>query len=222
MTFILNWVNLKGRLRYGGVGNLSKEAKISLFRLEGQFVEFVSEPGKLPKYIRVATSTEQHCIKLSKYIRGSVYAALQPGDWVQLFGEQKHKVKTGEQKLKAYQVTVTVPTQHKSIVEAPVAPAPKTKACVMVCQKSSCRKRGADQVCQALTQSLRDRHLDDQVAIKGTGCMKQCKQGPCVVVMPDKTRYTEVSPQQIPTLIEKHFAAKLKPEVKEPEFSPVR
>jgi hypothetical protein len=39
--------------------------------------------------------------------------------------------------------------------------------------------------------------------------------------MPDKSRYTGVAPQEVPTLIEKHFAAKLKPEESKPELSPV-
>ncbi len=91
----------------------------------------------------------------------------------------------------------------------------------MVCQKSACRKRGSDEVCEAITQSLRDRGLDDEVALKGTGCMKQCKQGPCAVFMPDKSRYTGLAPKDIDKLIEKHFAAKLKPERSELELSPI-
>jgi hypothetical protein len=39
--------------------------------------------------------------------------------------------------------------------------------------------------------------------------------------MPDKSRYSGVAPKEVPTLIEKHFAAKLKPEAGKVEFSPV-
>jgi (2Fe-2S) ferredoxin len=52
---------------------------------------------------------------------------------------------------------------------------------------------------------LSDRDLT-QVTIKGTGCMKQCKAGPNIV-MPDKTRYSRIRPQDIPNLVDKHFAA---------------
>jgi len=44
------------------------------------------------------------------------------------------------------------------------------------------------------------------VNIKLTGCLKQCKKGPNLVVMPDKKHYNQVAPQDVPSLIERHFA----------------
>lgn len=191
------------------MGKFKQEEKVAAFSLEGRFVGFVGDLEEKPKRIRVATAEGERYVKLSKQLRcSSLCEVLEPGVWVQISGEQKLKYKTGEIKLKAYRVSLTVPTQQESVFQPPVA-APKTKACVMVCQKSSCRKRGAGEVCQAVTESLRDRGLEDRVAIKGTGCMKQCERGPCVVFMPDKSRYTRVDPAEIPTLIEQHFAAKL-------------
>jgi (2Fe-2S) ferredoxin len=55
--------------------------------------------------------------------------------------------------------------------------------------------------------ALSDRGLEDQVAIKGVGCLNKCSSGPNLVVMPDKTRYSRIQPEQIPALIEKHFPA---------------
>jgi (2Fe-2S) ferredoxin len=52
--------------------------------------------------------------------------------------------------------------------------------------------------------------------------MKQCKTGPCVVFMPDKSRYTGVAPKEVSTLVEKHFAAKLKPVERESQLSTVK
>lgn len=194
--------------------------KVSTFHLEGKFIGFVDYFEENPKRIKVAYEEGERWIKLSKDLRRSLREVLKLGDWLEISGEYKYKYKTGELKLKAYQVNIKTASKQTTDLPSPVA-VPKTKACVMVCQKSSCRKRGADQVCQAVAESLRDRGLEDQVTIKGTGCMKQCKTGPCVVLMPDKSRYTQVSPQEIPTLIEKHFAAKLKPEASKPELCPV-
>lgn len=194
------------------------EEKVSEFSLEGRFISFVGDVEEKPKRLRLATSEGERYIKLSKELRGSLREALQPGDWLKISGEQKYKYKTGELRLKARQVTIKAPSTQENVFQPAVA-APRTKACVMVCQKSSCRKRGAGDVCQAVTASLRDRGLDDQVAIKGTGCMKQCKTGPCVVFMPDKSRYTGVAPKEVSKLVEKHFAAKLKPEESKPELS---
>ena len=235
------------------MSKLTKEEKISPFYLQGRLVGFVGDFGEKPKRLRVAVAEGELYIKLAKELRYSLRGVLQPGDWIEIFGEKKLKSKTGELKLKAFQVKLATPLRQpsskepgtgntenlgeglsvplsfapspiskpKAFINQPPVAVPKTKACVMVCQKSSCRKRGADQVCQAVTESLREHGLEEQVAIKGTGCMKQCKQGPCVVFMPDKSRYIQVEPQQIDRLVEKHFAAKLKPEGSKPELSPI-
>ncbi|NJR37861.1 MAG: (2Fe-2S) ferredoxin domain-containing protein [Leptolyngbyaceae cyanobacterium CSU_1_4] len=57
----------------------------------------------------------------------------------------------------------------------------------------------------ALQAAIQEQGLTHQVIVKGTGCMKRCKAGPNLV-MPDKTRYTKISPKAIPALIEQHFA----------------
>jgi (2Fe-2S) ferredoxin len=80
------------------------------------------------------------------------------------------------------------------------------KAQILVCQKSDCQKRGAGKVCQALSQALSDRGLQDHVTIKKTGCLKKCKAGPHLVIMPNKARYSRISSSEIPDVIEKHFA----------------
>jgi len=65
-------------------------------------------------------------------------------------------------------------------------------------------KRGGKALCQALEGELKNCGLQDNVTIKGTGCMKNCKAGPNLV-MPDKTRYSRIEAGQVPALINKHF-----------------
>jgi (2Fe-2S) ferredoxin len=67
-------------------------------------------------------------------------------------------------------------------------------------------KRGGTAVCHAIEAALSDRGLSNQVAIKGTGCLKQCKAGPNLV-MPDKTRYSRIQADEIPHVLDKHFTA---------------
>ncbi|MFE1748227.1 (2Fe-2S) ferredoxin domain-containing protein [Coleofasciculus sp. H7-2] len=190
---------------------------ISEFRLEGWLLGFVMEDGYKIKYLRLATSEGECQIKLAKEARISLFrSAVTPGTWVEVFGETKLKLKSGEVKQKAYLVKPGVPpsqfqevAQVEAIQETP-APAKKlplpsgVKATILVCKKSDCCKLGANKVCQALEEGLRDRGLDNQVTIKGTGCMKRCKAGPNIV-MPDKTRYTRIDATEIPDIIDKHF-----------------
>lgn len=213
------------------MGKLKLKTTVSPFHLEGRFIGFVGDVEEKPKRLRVATPEGEKYIKLAKDLRKTIREVLQPGDWVRISGKQKYKPKSGKLKLKAKQVQPTAPHRQPNVFQPPAvtpestppkATTPKdkkTKDCILVCQKSSCRKRGAGEVCQAVAQSLSDRGLDDRVAIKGTGCMKECKKGPNVIFMPDKSHYTKVDPQDIPELVEKHFAEKLQSDARVPDLS---
>lgn len=179
--------------------------QVSKFSLEGRFLGFVFEDGYKLKYLRMATSEGESCIKLCKELRADFELRLIPGDWVAVVGEKKLDLKTGKLKLKAERVIPAAASQTETV---PVkVTTVKSKASILVCQKSDCMKRGGKAVCQALEAALSDRGLEGQVAIKGTGCLKQCKSGPNLVVMPDKNRYSRIQSEQIPALIDKHFPA---------------
>jgi NADH:ubiquinone oxidoreductase subunit E len=77
---------------------------------------------------------------------------------------------------------------------------------ILVCNKPNCWKRGGKAVCELLKESLRDRGWEEKVEIRETGCFKECKNAPVIVMLPNKARYKQVQPQQIPSLIEKHLA----------------
>lgn len=201
---------------------MKKESKVSELRLEGHFVGFIGKDREKPKHLEIKTPMGEYCIKISKNLRSSLPEVLQPGDWLEIAGEHKYYYKTGEAKLKADWVEVKGRVERKERILPPTVTVPQNQGSVMLCQKSSCRKRGAAFLGEALKESLCDRGLADQVKIKDTGCMKQCEQGPCMVFLPDKARYTKVKSKDVSMLVEKHFPAKLKPEASNPQLSGVR
>ncbi len=180
--------------------------EVSAFSIEGKFIGFEFEDGYKRKYLRLENSEGEHYIKLAKYLRSSFVLDLIPGTHVQIFGERKLNPKKDTLKLKAERVIITEGKPAQAPVKPTVKPpTAKDKATILVCQKSDCMKRGGKEVCQALQAALCDRGLEGEVTIKGTGCLKQCKAGPNLVVMPDKSRYSRVSAEEIPELIDKHF-----------------
>ncbi|MGL5509875.1 MAG: (2Fe-2S) ferredoxin domain-containing protein [Microcoleaceae cyanobacterium] len=76
---------------------------------------------------------------------------------------------------------------------------------ILICEKSDCKKRGANKVCRAITDLLTDYNLTEQVTIEKTGCLKQCKSGPNLIIKPDKARYHQVKVQDVPDIMTKHF-----------------
>jgi (2Fe-2S) ferredoxin len=180
-----------------------KNSQESEFSLEGRFLRYLVEDGYKIKRLELATADGEFSIKLTKEARAGLGQVLVPGDWVQVSGQKKIDPNTDLIKLKAYSVKLMVPNAAKTVVKPEVSTRKET---ILVCQKSDCMKRGGKAICQALETALSDRGLTDQVAIKGTGCMKNCSKGPNVV-MPGKARYCKIDAKEISDLVDKHFPA---------------
>jgi (2Fe-2S) ferredoxin len=212
---------------------MGKPKQNSKFAIAGKVVGFEIKDGCKIKYICLETYKGEIRCKPSRELRLTLGKTTYLGDLVFVEGEKRVKCKTGKVKFKAEAITVKQPADRKAtearfetkpsqlsipkiIAPTPNLPLQETqpiasrqnpKTCILVCQKSDCQKRGSRTICQELESILRDRGLSEEVTVKKLGCIKQCKSGPHLVIMPDKTRYSAVSPKHIPKLIERHFPA---------------
>jgi (2Fe-2S) ferredoxin len=208
---------------------MSKSDETEVFYLEGEFVNFVIEDGNKLKGLLLSTTEGQFYIKLAKHLRHGFDWQLPKGVMLQIVGEKKYDWKNGVIKLKAQRILTasdgglhqeitptTIDTQDTQRIkltaldkspshrEERVKKEATKKEAILVCQKPDCMKRGGKQLCQALEAALSDRGLENEVIIKGTGCMKDCKAGPNLV-MPDKTRYSRIQGAQVSMLMDRHF-----------------
>lgn len=198
------------------------------FVLEGRFLGFAAKDSYKLKYLRLAANASEYFIKIPKELRLTLYRTLAAGDWVYVSGYQSFCPKKGTVKFKAYDIRpIAAPSMaSESTGTAPIAVLPPVerntakKTNILVCQKSDCCKRGGRALVAALQAELDDRGMSDQVAIKGTGCMKHCKAGPNLV-MPDKTRYSRIQADDVSALLDKHFPAPTSELAATPEAMPV-
>ncbi len=187
------------------------------FNFESIFLGFTALDGYRLKYVRLRTPEGDRIIKIPKEQRLELYRSLKPGDTIRCTGEQKLNLETGEYKLKAcaiFKIFETVRTEVQAHERAEVihlsahssqkrqvTTAAKPLVNVLVCQKSDCVKRGSSEVCDALLGALEEQDLAGYVKVKSTGCLKHCKSGPHLVVMPDKSRYSNVKVGDVPDII---------------------
>ena len=75
----------------------------------------------------------------------------------------------------------------------------------MVCFGTGCMSSGCKNVRDALIEELEKAGLSDQVAVIERGCMGTCAVGPVVYVLPDETYYTEMTPERVKDVVQKHF-----------------
>jgi NADH:ubiquinone oxidoreductase subunit E len=185
----------------------------SEFDLEGQFLAFVIDNGKV-NHLRVAVDDREVQIKLSKQARASIYevfeqSPLRPLDMIRVCGEIRCDGKTGECKLKAYCIEKggVQSSQSENIGEtpsplpAPPSPKPLTQFKLLICQKSGCQKRGGKQQYRNLQRVIIDRNLH-HVTIEQTGCLGKCSMAPNVMLMPGKKRLSGMKPEAIADLLE--------------------
>jgi (2Fe-2S) ferredoxin len=186
---------------------MTKSKQITKFAIAGKFIGFTLKDDDRIKEIQLQTYKGDVWIKPSKQLRLTLKNTLSIGDMVMVEGEKHSNGKKGQIEFKANLVTIKQPANAIASTQNLTTRASDrhSTATILVCQKSDCQKRGSQNVCRLLEETLRDRGLESQITIKKVGCIKQCKSGPHVVLMPDKTRYSAVKPSRIPELIERHF-----------------
>ena len=75
----------------------------------------------------------------------------------------------------------------------------------MVCYGTGCMSSGCKNVRDAMVEELEKAGLSDKVAVIERGCMGTCAVGPVVYVLPDETYYTEMTPERVKDVVQKHF-----------------
>ena len=185
--------------------SISTNSTVTEFCFEGRFLDFVIKDGYKLKGLLLGTSEGECYIKLAKHLRSAFDLRLPQGTWLQVVGTKQYNAKKDQVTLVAERVMAASADMGTVAAQSPAKTKPAKIQTILVCQKSDCMKRGGKALCQALESELINNGLENSVTIKGTGCMKNCKAGPNLV-MPDKTRYSKVKAEQVPALIDKHFS----------------
>ena len=174
---------------------------VSEFTIVGKLEDCITNSKGCIKYLYLSTPEADYTIEVAKGQTIGNYLA--PCCWLKVTGMRKYEIHKDRVKYKAYKIEL-LPARVKETISSKAIATEKPKAKVLVCQGSSCRKNGG-QICQLLQTQLQAKDMARRVEIKTTGCLKQCKQAPNLIVMPGGTRYSRVQPQQVFKLVAKHL-----------------
>ncbi len=199
---------------------MSKYQSTRIQPLIGEFMGWGDD--RVPhRYIKLATASGDRVAKVAKSLRPQIQD-WQPGIWVTLLGQERVIPATGEKKIKVKHVLVlpritAIDNSPQALRLEPAEPLPiidepSPPTQIRVCQGSSCRRRGSENICQVM-QTYLDRHeLTEQVEIKAVKCLHQCKAAPhAIVIEPsgkslEKTHYRQLQLCQVEKIIDQHFA----------------
>ncbi|MGB3311246.1 MAG: (2Fe-2S) ferredoxin domain-containing protein [Nodosilinea sp.] len=151
--------------------------------LKGQYTgAYRSDKGKIKGLLLQAGETE-YTIKLPKYLRPMLVRELSAGEFVQVwaYAEDDRWRAINVLPLPACEAE-TLRQQWSALSSssspAAAAPAKQKRLCMEVCTKGKCYKQGGRQLHSALQEAVDADPSLSHVSVKGTGCMKACKQGP--------------------------------------------
>lgn len=138
-------------------------------------------------------------IKIAKEIDDQALGSLEVGLWVGVAGYGKPSKSGGMPKLKALNIFPGNRLPEESA--GSLGDRPTARHCqILICTKSGCRKRGAHQIKQQLETWSQEQGLSDRVATQETGCLKACKHGPTLRLMPLGQQFTGVTPELLAVL----------------------
>ena len=185
---------------------------VSEFTISGKLEDFVVNSKGRVKYLYLSTPEEDYAIAVAKSPTSPLRQQLQPGCYLKVTGMRKYKLHQDQLEYKAYRIEllpfpVISPSDPDTTAIQSTTKTTKPKVKVLFCQNSDCWQKGGKVACELLKTELSNEGMIDQVEIKTTGCMKQCKQAPNIVVMPGRKRYSRVKPQELSALITKQVKA---------------
>ncbi|NJL49996.1 MAG: (2Fe-2S) ferredoxin domain-containing protein [Leptolyngbyaceae cyanobacterium SM2_5_2] len=179
--------------------------------LRGQYLEPLrSSKGKI-KGLVLNTPEGLQPVKLPKYLRPMLVRELRPGSWVQVWAFPEEDRWRGINLIPWPEPEV--PLAFKTALANPASqPVPPTQStlptnlgmapvCIQVCRKGSCFKQGGHQVWSSLQAEVEANPGLQHVTIEATGCMKACKQGPNLRVLPHGKMHSQVTPGRALTLL---------------------
>ena len=76
---------------------------------------------------------------------------------------------------------------------------------VLVCGGAGCVSSNCEAVQKALIEALDEFGLSDKIDVQVTGCMGTCAVGPVILIQPDGTYYTEMTPEKVREVVQTHL-----------------
>ena len=187
------------------------------FGLVGEFLGFILNKQDQPRSLRIMWLGQEVMIKVAKYLRDDRYDGWIPGMQVEVWNTQQFSRKKTQMKFNAHRISLrssipkVIPISQIPVNKSIITSASNSKpaiikpAIIKVCGKPDCMKQGGKALCKTLDKALSSGDWDPSIQVQLTGCMGRCSQGPNLVVMPDKKRYSNVTAQDIPKVLGQHF-----------------
>ena len=76
---------------------------------------------------------------------------------------------------------------------------------ILICGGTGCHASQSAKIKENFEQLIKEKNLENDVQIVGTGCFGFCEKGHIVMMLPDNTFYTQVKPEDCREIVDEHI-----------------
>lgn len=76
---------------------------------------------------------------------------------------------------------------------------------ILVCGGTGCHSNNSGKIREAFEEQIKQRNLQDDVLVVGTGCFGLCAVGPIIIIYPEGAFYSQITVDDVPEIIEEHI-----------------
>ena len=76
---------------------------------------------------------------------------------------------------------------------------------ILVCGGTGCHSNNSGKIREAFEQQIKEKNLQDDVLVVGTGCFGLCAVGPIIIIYPEGAFYSGITVEDVPEIIEEHI-----------------
>lgn len=175
--------------------------------LKGKYIGALrSKKGKLKGMI-LQVGEVTYSVKLPKYLRPMLAWEISPDTFVQVWVYPEDGIWQASNVLPLSTQEVADLEQQwlnlancvpkvASISTDTVNHTKASQVCIQVCRKGKCYKQGSMQIWHALQAEVEANPNLDHISIEATGCLKACKQGPNLRLLPKGKMLSQMTPDQ--------------------------
>ena len=93
----------------------------------------------------------------------------------------------------------------KSAEEVDLIGARKERRKILVCGGTGCQASESQKIVENFKRILAEKNLTDYVDVSVTGCFGFCERGPILKIFPDDVFYSQVTPDDVVEIVERHI-----------------
>ncbi len=76
---------------------------------------------------------------------------------------------------------------------------------ILVCGGTGCHSNNSGKIREAFEEQIKQKNLQDDVLVVGTGCFGLCAVGPIIIIYPEGAFYSGIKVEDVPEIIEEHI-----------------